>query len=158
ANSSRCHSSRSMPSRPPTPSPKSQTHPNIRAPAAAATCASSRRSCAGSSQRTTPHRFRQRSRSIPHDPITIHPPPPQPPSPPRPPPHPAPPHSAPPPPHTAPACIVAPDRPPPPPPIHSRNAQLAPAKSKPRNVIDLKPPPGPLPANPRGTLYPRKSP
>jgi len=59
---------------------------------------------------------------------------------------------------SAPACIVAPDRPPAPPPIHARNAQLAPAKSKPRNVIDLKPPPGPLPANPRGTLYPPKSP
>ena len=62
---------------------------------------------------------------------------------------------------SAPACIVAPDRPPAPPQIrarNARNAQLAPAKSKPRNVIDLKPPPGPLPANPGGTLYQPKSP
>jgi hypothetical protein len=59
---------------------------------------------------------------------------------------------------SAPACIVAPHRPPAPPLIHARNAQLAPAKSKPRNFIDLKPLPGPLPANPRGTLDPPKSP
>ena len=59
---------------------------------------------------------------------------------------------------SAPACILAPDRPPAPPPIHARNAQLAPAKAKPRNVIDLKPPPGSLPANPGGTLYQPKSP
>jgi hypothetical protein len=45
-----------------------------------------------------------------------------------------------------------------PPQIRAPNAQLAPAKSKPRNFIDLKPPPGPLPVNPRGTLHPPKSP
>ena len=59
---------------------------------------------------------------------------------------------------SAPACIVAPDRLPAPPQIRARNTQLARPKSKSRNVIDLKPPPGPLPANPRGTLYPPKSP
>jgi len=59
---------------------------------------------------------------------------------------------------SAPACIVAPDRPPATPPIHARNAQLARSKSKPQTLYDLMQSPGSLPANPRGTLYPPKSP
>ncbi len=67
ANCLQCHSSRSMPSRLSTPSPKSQKRQSILVPAAAAACASSRPSCAGNSRSTVPRRFRQRSRSTPHD-------------------------------------------------------------------------------------------
>jgi hypothetical protein len=59
---------------------------------------------------------------------------------------------------SAPACIFAPSRPPAPPQIRARNTQFDRPKSKSPNFIDLKPPPGPLPGNPRGTLYQHKSP
>ena len=68
-----CRSFRSMPSRQPAPrlrralSPRSQKHQSIHALAAAATCASSRPSCAGNSRNTNPRQFRQRSGSTPHD-------------------------------------------------------------------------------------------
>ena len=67
-----CRSFRSMPSRRPAPrlrralSPRSQKQ-SIHALAAAATCASSRPSCAGNSRNTNPRQFRQRSGSTPHD-------------------------------------------------------------------------------------------
>src|SRR5215467_5467145 len=61
------HSSRSMPSRLSTPSPKSQKRQSILVPAAAAACASSRPSCAGNSRSTAARRSRQRSGSTPHD-------------------------------------------------------------------------------------------
>src|SRR5262249_33474634 len=61
------HSSRSVPSRLSTPSPKSQKRQSILVPAAAAACASSRPSCAGNSRSTAARRFRQRSGSTPHD-------------------------------------------------------------------------------------------
>src|SRR6266849_991398 len=76
---SRCRSSRSMPSRPPTPrlrqalSPKSRKHQSTPALAAAAACSSSRPSCRGNSPMlrealsTTPPRFHERSGSTPHD-------------------------------------------------------------------------------------------
>src|SRR6202158_3745246 len=68
-----CRSFRSMPSRRPAPrlrralSPRSQKHQSIHALAAAATCASSRPSCAVNSRNTNPRQFRQRSGSTPHD-------------------------------------------------------------------------------------------
>ena len=68
-----CRSLRSIPSRRPAPrlrralSPRSQKHQSIHALAAAATCASSRPSCAGNSRNTNPRQFRQRSGSTPHD-------------------------------------------------------------------------------------------
>jgi Putative transposase len=67
ANCSQCPSSQSMPSRRPTPSPRNQKHQSILARAVEAACASSRSSCAGSSQGTTPHRSRQRSGSTHRD-------------------------------------------------------------------------------------------
>ena len=48
-------------------SPRSPKHQCIHALAAAATCASSRPSCAGNSRNTNPRQFRQRSGSTPHD-------------------------------------------------------------------------------------------
>ena len=68
-----CRSFRSMTSRRPAPrlrralSPRSPKHQCINALAAAATCASSRPSCAGNSRNTNPRQFRQRSGSTPHD-------------------------------------------------------------------------------------------
>src|SRR5215813_5117957 len=61
------HSSRSVPSRLSTPSPKSQKRQSILVPAAAAACASSRPSFAGNSRSPAARRFRQRSGSTPHD-------------------------------------------------------------------------------------------
>ena len=48
-------------------SPRSPKHQSIHALAVAATCASSRPSCAGNSRNTSPRQFRQRSGSTPHD-------------------------------------------------------------------------------------------
>ena len=48
-------------------SPRSQKHQSIHALAAAATCASSRPSCAGNSRNTNPRQCRRTSRSTPHD-------------------------------------------------------------------------------------------
>jgi hypothetical protein len=59
---------------------------------------------------------------------------------------------------SAPACIVAPDRPPAPPQIQARNAQVARSKSKPQTFVHLKASPGSLPSNPSGTHHPPKSP
>ena len=67
ASCSRRRSSPSMPSRPSTPRPKSQRHPNIRALAAAAPCASSRPSGAANSPATVRRQCPSRSGSIPHD-------------------------------------------------------------------------------------------
>ena len=68
-----CRSFRSMTSRRPAPrlrralSSRSPKHQCIHALAAAATCPSSRPSCAGNSRNTSPRQFRQRSGSTPHD-------------------------------------------------------------------------------------------
>ena len=67
ANCLQRHSSRTMPSRPSTTTPKSQKRQSILVPAAAAACASSRPSCAGNSRSIAARRFRQRSGSTLHD-------------------------------------------------------------------------------------------
>ncbi len=59
---------------------------------------------------------------------------------------------------SAPACIVAPDRPAASPQIHARNAQVARSKSKPQTFVHLKASPGSLPPDLTGTHHPPKSP
>src|SRR5215831_11755152 len=115
ANSSRCHSSPSTPSRPSTPSPRNQKHPSIRALLRQSN-AHYRDVLARAAAKELPHTGSAKdqdryltipSPSIRHSTDPLH----------------AGSLSA----GSAPACILAPDRPPAPPPIHSRNAQLAPA-------------------------------
>jgi len=59
---------------------------------------------------------------------------------------------------SAPACIVAPDRPPSPTPNPRAQRSARAFKVEATNTFDLMQSPGSLPANPRGTLYPPKSP